>query len=505
MGAPILDRIKSSKGLPSLPTVAMEILRLIQSDDVSVGQIASLVQQDPALTSKLLRMVNSPLFGMTREVASVQQAMVVLGLRTVKVLVLSFSLVDVLQEDKSGAFDYETYWRRSLTTAAAARLIAKNVTPRLAEEAFVSGLLADLGMLGAWRCARDLYQPVLDAWGPRDRTLPEIERDMLGVSHAGMSRQLLITWGLPATLCDAVGAHHGEGLQELEGPPRELGIVTFAAALVSALFCGDIPQHRLDEVRKQILNVTRIPPNALESILKDLDGHVCQTASLLSLQVGQTVNYAELQTQAAMQLARLSMQAEVERAASSRREEEARITVNQLQEEKRAILEIASTDGLTRIANRSAFDKRLAEETDRARARQYPLGLILMDVDHFKQFNDTHGHQAGDAILQQIAAWLTDVTRSIGFAARYGGEEFAVILANETAKDIASLAEEIRRTIAAGVVRYDGRELKVTASFGAARLQDHRDALTPQRLIAEADQLLYLAKRNGRNRVETVT
>lgn len=211
MTAPILDRIKSADNLPSLPTVAVEVLRLTQSSDVSAEEVAAAIQNDPALTVKILKVVNSSLFGFSREIASLKHAMVILGLRTVKVMVLSFSLVDSLARNQSEAFDYESYWRRSLTTAVAARLLARTVAPSQAEEAFVSGLLTDLGMLAACRCASDDYRPVLAAVSTGERPLERVEQELLGMTHAEMGEALLRGWGLPDELCTAVGSHHEGG------------------------------------------------------------------------------------------------------------------------------------------------------------------------------------------------------------------------------------------------------------------------------------------------------
>ena len=122
MSAAIIDKIRKADNLPSLPTVAMEVLRMTQVEDVSAADIALVVQQDPALTGKILKVVNSSLFGMPREISSVQQAMVVLGLRTVKVMVLSFSLVDSMNTKTAGGLDLESFWRRSLTASAAVPL-----------------------------------------------------------------------------------------------------------------------------------------------------------------------------------------------------------------------------------------------------------------------------------------------------------------------------------------------------------------------------------------------
>ena len=502
MPTAIVEKIKNADNLPSLPTVAMEVIRMTSADDVSVADIAQVVQQDPALTGKILKVVNSSLFGMPREIASVQQAMVVLGLRTVKVMILSFSLVDTMNRDQTGSFDFEGFWRRSLTTSTTSRLLAKQVAPRLAEEAFVGGLLADLGMIAAWRCAEEDYRPVLQAWATRERPLHEIECEQIEVSHATLSRELLRGWCIPETLCFAVGTHHGEGIDELTGPTANLARIIYAAALVAELFCQDIPHLELDRVKERVRTVTGIGEAALEQLLEALDAHVRETASLLSVNVGETLDYASLQVEAAVQLAQLSMQAEMERAQTSQQAEQMREEIDQMREEQREILVAASTDRLTQCANRAAFDDEIKKQLSRAQTLNQPLGLIMLDVDHFKKFNDTYGHQAGDAVLQSLGGWLKDICNNMGFAARYGGEEFAVIVVNETAEQLKELAEEIRWTIQGGVVKHNGKRLRVTASFGAATVDPTQSPVEAKALIEQADQQLYKAKRNGRNRVE---
>jgi len=500
----LLQKIRNTDNLPSLPLVAIEVLRLSRADadDVSFEELVEVIQKDPALTGKILRTVNSSLFSIPREIGSLKQAVCLLGLRSVKVIALSFSLIDALRHTETDDFDFETFWRRSLTCAAAARLLAQMVIPQQAEEAFVAGLLADLGIVAAWNCIPDLYRKVL-AHGDKDpRQLAVIEAQQLGVTHAQMSRALLQSWHLPETLCNAVGAHHGAQIDELTGSSQKLAQIVYSAADVASLFCQDIPSNELDCIKQQCCQTTGISETKLEEILVTLDKHVRTTASMLSMKVGRTIDYAQIQAEASSHLARLSMQAEIERAESCRRELEVRTEVSRLHVEKKAILEVASTDGLTQIANRAAFDQRLAEELDRACGQQHSLSLIMLDLDNFKHFNDTYGHQAGDEILRHISACLNDVLRGVGFTARYGGEEFVVLVAQKTAETIGELAEEIRRTIESRLIRHGDQNLQVTASLGAACYDSLSPTVTPEQIIEQADRKLYQAKRAGRNRVE---
>jgi diguanylate cyclase (GGDEF)-like protein len=156
---------------------------------------------------------------------------------------------------------------------------------------------------------------------------------------------------------------------------------------------------------------------------------------------------------------------------------------------------LATTDALTGVANRRAFQARL--ETECARSDRYlsPLALLLLDVDHFKAFNDTFGHQAGDDVLSAIGRLLTSATRSSDFAARYGGEEFAVILVNTDASAAKTAAETLLARIRAE--RWPHRP--ITASIGIASLAP--GAETAADLIRLADKALYHSKAQGRNRV----
>ena len=156
---------------------------------------------------------------------------------------------------------------------------------------------------------------------------------------------------------------------------------------------------------------------------------------------------------------------------------------------------LATTDGLTGVNNRAAFDKALTAEFQRAVRNGEPFSLLLIDVDHFKAFNDAFGHPAGDAVLTRVAAALTAAARGTDVVARYGGEEFAVLLPDTDSAGALVAAERLRRAVAS--VGWDLRA--VTISVGVATRGD--DTGDEKVLVTEADQALYRSKREGRNRV----
>jgi diguanylate cyclase (GGDEF)-like protein len=166
----------------------------------------------------------------------------------------------------------------------------------------------------------------------------------------------------------------------------------------------------------------------------------------------------------------------------------------ELLEANRALAQAAVTDGLTGLKNHRAFQESLHSAAQMAERLQQPLSLVMFDIDHFKQFNDTYGHPAGDELLRQVAQVLRESARAYDVAARYGGEEFALLLPNTALEQAVQVAERLRQQIRA----IENPHAPVSASFGVAT---YRRGTPPATLVYEADAALYRAKRSGRDRV----
>ncbi|MGE4298841.1 MAG: diguanylate cyclase [Desulfovibrionaceae bacterium] len=160
----------------------------------------------------------------------------------------------------------------------------------------------------------------------------------------------------------------------------------------------------------------------------------------------------------------------------------------------------AETDGLTKVHNRLHFERRLQEEHGRHRRFRQSLSMFIVDLDHFKRINDTHGHLAGDMVLCKTGAVLLETLRNTDYVARYGGEEFAILLPDTPTSQAWKLAERIRRAIADMEITYEGTPITVTCSIGSATVEPD-EVRSPKSLVAEADRQLYQAKQTGRNRV----
>lgn len=172
-------------------------------------------------------------------------------------------------------------------------------------------------------------------------------------------------------------------------------------------------------------------------------------------------------------------------------------------EHYKVLLKEAITDGLTGLYDHKYFLLRLEEELRRAKRYLRPISLMMIDIDHFKKYNDTFGHLDGDKVLEKLGATLKKFSRNVDFAARYGGEEFGVILPETAAKGAMVLAERLRRYVE--VMKADpGKNFTISIGIGAFDPSPLADKATIERdaLIKMADEALYRAKEGGRNRTE---
>lgn len=502
MNNALLSRALETENIPSLPHVAIEVLALSRRASATADDLAAIVQNDPAIAARLLKIVNSALYGIPRKIGSVRQAISMLGIRSVTVTVLTFALVEGIKAQPAEGMSLEGYWRRSLSSAVIARTLAKDLSKGLAEEAFVAGLLSDIGVLVAWRSEPELYGAILQRAECEKVALHELEMQAFGVDHALISAELLRKWRLPDQLSDAVEGHHGRAVKAAQGDAGLLIKLALHAASLSSLICGEACASLLETTKAACVSDLGIDPDDLEAILVGLNFAVQEAANALSVEIGAPVDYAQLKADAAMRLAGLSIEADAERAQLVAREEAARSDVDRLRQENRAILEVASTDKLTKLSNRAALDKAIGQALIQTRTSNEAFAIFFMDVDFFKGFNDTHGHSVGDEALRVVAGALRETLGAHGVVGRYGGEEFVSVLTGKREHECRRLAEETRAAVERQRVSIEGKSLSVTISVGVAFADQWPQSTSGDQILKLADEQLYKAKRAGRNRVE---
>lgn len=169
------------------------------------------------------------------------------------------------------------------------------------------------------------------------------------------------------------------------------------------------------------------------------------------------------------------------------------------------LYELGVIDPLTNAYNKRYFIDRLKEELSLSRRAKLNLSLLMIDIDFFKKVNDTHGHLAGDHVLQKVSKVLQTMTRHEDIVTRYGGEEFTVVLRNTNEEGARLLAERIRTTIAGSPANFEGMVIKVSISIGIASLGEKHNFETVEDFIAAADKCLYYSKEHGRNRTTVLS
>ncbi len=203
----VVSRIKS---LPSLPSLYTRIIEILQSEDPSLQKIGEIVSEDIAMSAKVLQLVNSSFFGIARRISNPVQAVMFLGLETVKALVLSVQIFAKWESSKVKGFDIERLWHHSMTVGAMAKRLAETeqLSTREADEAFTAGLLHDVGKLILAASLPDTYQKVLATSKAQHIPLWQAEEQAFGTSHAEVGAYLLGLWGLPTSIVEAVAWHH---------------------------------------------------------------------------------------------------------------------------------------------------------------------------------------------------------------------------------------------------------------------------------------------------------
>ncbi|HEY1685103.1 MAG TPA: GGDEF domain-containing protein [Tepidisphaeraceae bacterium] len=480
----LVNRIKQCPTLPSLPAIAIQVLDLAQRQEVDIPEIARIISKDAALSGKILRTVNSSFYGRSQSISTISHALVILGLQSVKTLVLGFSLVTNLTKGKAHGFKHIDYWRRSVYAATAARTIANKMQVVQQEECFLAALLKDIGMLVLDQVLGEQYGAICNRVTTH-LDLAAAEEQSLELTHADASGILAGCWKLPPLLAIPIAFHH-KPAQVSDSSVRKLTEVIHLAGRCADVFIEEPAATAIAHTRDFALKTFNISQADCDAMLDDIGTRTKEIAQLFEITISSSANYEAILKKANEALVELTLQ--TQQQASS------------LEQQNQQLKKEASTDGLTGLANRLAFDQFLAEKLTTAVGQNRTVSMLLLDLDKFKSVNDVHGHPAGDAVLKYVGKILHTAARAHDLACRYGGEEMALILPDTPRTSATAIAETIRRAIAAKPVSIGpNKTLPVTASIGVATFEPGCPLKEPQHLIKAADLSLYAAKKSGRN------
>jgi HD-like signal output (HDOD) protein len=301
MNAAFLERAMHEAGeLASLPQTLAEVLRVLRDEHSSADQLARVLMKDPPLTAKVLRMANSPIYGIGQRIGSMIQAIRVLGDRQVTALALSSTVYDMTR-DWLSTLDRMRFWRHSLETAIASRMIGESLGRKSTEELFLAGLLHDIGLLVLEKMEPKEFARIWNDAG-KEGGIVEMESQLWGTTHAEVGGYLLRKWHLPEAICQPVDQHHDEAILDKTGSDLvasqilmlghmiskfrivpEKGILNADAllAMESLRLVLEIPAEQLVNIEKELTSTTMAEADYLEMNIGTIDDLLLEANRLL--------------------------------------------------------------------------------------------------------------------------------------------------------------------------------------------------------------------------------
>ena len=266
------SKIETIQNLATIPSVAKRLLEIVGKPTISLGEISDFISHDPALAAKVLKMVNSPVYGFPGRIASVNQAVLLLGLNVLRGLLVGVTVFDLMQQAMTGLRDH------SLGCAVFSRIIAKRKRLKDPEEVFIFGLLHDIGKMVLVLNFLKEYQMVMDEAKEKGVTVYDVESDHFSTTHATVGAWVTEQWNFPKPIIDVIGFHHRPQLAKVA--PLETAIVHFADVILRARgfgFAGDTSVPPLSPYAWDALGLTETD---IREILREGEDLLAEVADL---------------------------------------------------------------------------------------------------------------------------------------------------------------------------------------------------------------------------------
>lgn len=495
----VQDFINEKIKLHSPPAIALKILKAVRQDDNSFKDLAEIVMADPALVARIMKLANSSLYGLPKRVDSLAQATALIGTQNLKNIALSFVIVQEFQNTAPGVFDLSLYWRRAITTAVSAEILAKNVGYK-DHDIFIAALLQDIGIVIMFLTDAGTFTEILDKKRISGKSLCETEKELFGFDHTEISNHLLTTWNLPDTICGPILHHHNKDPIE---PYRNSALILGFADKISAMYHGTQSNTKAIEVRQGLKQHYQFQDDQIDGMVDAIGDKALEVMELFTIEPGDMKPFSQIMQEAVEELGRMNFSYEqlvLELKQAKQNAEQLAINLKRANDNLR---ELVFRDELTGLYNHRYFQEVIESELQKSVRYKHPLSLLLIDIDYFKRVNDTFGHLMGDRVLREISQIMLKLVRQIDIVARYGGEEFAIIMPETGMVGGKVLAQRVRRGIEQHQTKYNNQSIAVTVSIGLVSTDMANVETTRQALIAQSDRALYKAKLSGRNRIES--
>ena len=493
--------LKGSPRLPSLPAIAVRILEVVKKDEFSVRKLANIIQADPALAASVLRVANSALYSFRSQVTSIEKALLVVGSDAVKNIALSFVISKDLKGQGQGRFDYDFFWKRSITAGVAAKLIASLVKSR-DDSTFISALLQDIGIIVMYSYKTNDYLRVLDEKRLTGMPVCAVENQIFGFDHQELGYRLLNHWGLPQDIGMPIRFHHCP--DQVPGSYSILANILHLSDRISSVYHSSMTSAKVKQITEVLRQRFTIDDADVVSLIDEVARESLEIFAEFEVDPGNLRPLSEILQEANLELSSLNLSYEMLVMELKQAKERAEKFAQELRASNEMLKGLAFRDGLTGLYNHRSFQEMLEKELSRARRYKRQLSLLMLDIDHFKKINDTFGHPLGDLVLKAISSKLESTSRKSNLVARYGGEEFAVIVPEADAGGAMAVAERYRQAIEQMTIQAGNQTIKVTVSVGVTTYTPEIPSKDKTQMVQAADNALYNSKSTGRNRISFV-
>ncbi len=466
------QRIAQCQTLPSIPAVAIEILRLYREENVQSAKIASVISKDPALTAKILRMINSPFFGLRQQISTISHAVVLLGLVAVRTIALSFTLVRGLRKRDAGGFSHTLFWKRSLIAATAAREIASSVGVVDKELAFLSALLQNIGSLLLNEIEpEDVYEISKQATSHTEQK--ELERQRIGSDHTEAGFWLARDWNLPAAITEPIRWHHDpDGYDGGDPEISELIRVVALSDLIAEVWISESREVAFEAAKDGAQDTWSMSYEAFTEIFDWVGVALPEISAVFDIEVGNQHEVSRI-VQEARDLLGASPLADALSTGTGVRSNIALVTSGSPDDQgEEPAIETRIWDQLTGAVDRERFLDWVKWELGRSVSSGWPISLLLIEIDAFQMIGEQAGRLAGEKVLAGCASAITKVVRQSDMLARYGDETFALLMPDTKCELSEQIGERIRTVIEETTIAMGDLCVRPTVSIGTATSGD---------------------------------
>lgn len=472
--------LKQIRRLDIRPGSLMAVLDAPADDPEKVTKA---LLESPALSARILSVTNSAAIGVVGEINDIRRAVLHMGAARARSIALAFGLHMLAEETGLHPDLARRLWVNSLEKAHMARIVAQAIDPRQVDRAYTLGLIQDVGLSALWTIDPGFYTGLDDGKQSRE-PLCLLEQEHFGIDHAAVGNHLLASWNASPILCEEVHTHHQPVLILRDTSPVNLG--NLIAGILPHIGEAMTPDRTewLEAVHSQFLASAYESVEAMIRAAARSAGEVHGGATSIRLDDASRLRLlSEVHADTASMVRQLC---EMENLLTQKFQQ-----VNELRFE-------AVTDPLTQVLNRRGFDRLSERRMPTAVEHGLPVCAVVLDLDGFKQVNDTFGHDAGDRMLTELASQVRKNIASGDLLGRLGGDEFAILLINVGHEDARRIVHRIAEACLGQPVDFgDGRQAPLRFSVGAATCRKPTASTRVADLFTAADEAMYASKRSG--------